>query len=105
MPFDCTATDTTTQFLLELRDRLTPENWRPYAISYPLEFQAGKGCLIQQFDYVVRQRGGLPYDSLRSVQRRLIKAARCKTFDRLARFNDRHTLEDVCALVDKAIAG
>ena len=76
MPFDCTATDTTTQFLLELRDRLTRENWRPYAISYPLEFQAGKGCLIQQLHYVVRQRGGLPYDSLRSVQKRLIKAVR-----------------------------
>ena len=105
MPLDSANLDNTTQFLLELRDRLTTENWRPYAVSNPQDFSEGRGCLIQQFHWVARHSGGLPYDTLRGAQQRLVKAAGCKTFDGLARFNDRRTLGDVCALVEKAIAG
>ena len=105
MPFDCTAMDAPTQFLLELRDRLTPENWRPYPVSNRRDFDAGRGCLIQQFHHVVRHRRPCPRDVVPAVHRRLLDAAGCKRFDDLARFNDGHTLDEVCTLVDRAIAG
>jgi hypothetical protein len=103
MPLDSSGLDATTQFLLSLRDRLTPENWRPYAVSNPRDWSEGRGCLIQQYHWVMRH-AGLPYDSIPEVQARLKKAAGCRRFDGLAYFNDRHTLGEVGELVDKAIA-
>jgi hypothetical protein len=105
MPLDAAGLDATTQFLLKVRDRLTPENWRPYAVSSPRDYSEGLGCLIQQYHYVMRHGGALSYDSILPVQDRLMKAAGCKRFDGLGSFNDTHTLEEVCALVDRAIAG
>jgi len=105
MPLDSTGLDATTQFLLKVRDRLTPENWRPYAVSSPRDYSEGRGCLIQQYHYVMRHGGALPYDNIRPIQARLMKAAGCKRFDGLARFNDTHSLEEVQAVVDRAIAG
>jgi hypothetical protein len=106
MPFDCTALDTATQFLLELRDRLTPENWRPHAVDYR-EFQEGRGCVIQQYQYLMRQPRYrvFPAAEVQDLHKRLKNAVGCRRFYALARFNDSHTLDEVRALVDRAIAG
>jgi len=104
MPLDVTTLDITTQFLLELRDRLTPENWRPYAVSNPRDFSEGRGCLIQQFHKAAQRSFGRPDSKWTEAQRRLMRAAGCQRFHELGAFNDRHTLDEVCALVDKAIA-
>jgi len=104
MPLDTTGLDATTQFLLKLRDRLTPENWRPFAVSNPRDYSEGLGCLIQQYNWVMRH-DELPYDKIPEVQARLRKAGHCKRFNDLATFNDSHSLDEVCALVDRAIAG
>lgn len=104
MPLDSSGLDATTQFLLSLRDRLTPENWRPFAVSNARDYSRGIGCLIQQYNWVMRENG-LAYQDIPEVQARLRKAGHCKRFNDLARFNDSHSLDEVCALVERAIAG
>lgn len=102
MPFDAAKLDATTQLLLKLRDRLTPENWRPHA-SNAIDFNQGRGCLLQQLTH--------------AGAKRFTAGEQCEAFERLrnaagvacnvglSTFNDTHTLEEVQAVVDKAIGG
>jgi len=102
MPFDTAELDPTTLLLMELRDRLTPENWRPHCVA-SVEFVNGRGCLLQQLWHVM----GLQTSSRRQYGKalnRLRDAVGVYYASDIGKFNDSHTLEEVLALVDKAIA-
>ena len=102
MPFDAAEIDVTTTLLLELRGRLTPENWRPYPCETP-EFVNGRGCLIQQLWHVLG--GGVYTRKYGKALSRLRDAVGVHYASDVGKFNDSHTLEEVQAVVDIAIAG
>jgi hypothetical protein len=106
MPFDAGELDATTLLLLRLRDRLTAENWRPH-VSNAVDFDEGRGCMLQQLWYTYRYASGRRYDSkgYNEAICRLKDAVGVPDTTDLGKFNDSHSLEEVQAVVDKAIGG
>ena len=103
MPFDAGELDTTTLLLLKLRDRLTTENWRPCAVDPASYALTGHGCLLQQLWRAAGQR--IDSQEYREVIDRLKDILGVHFAGAIGKFNDTHSLEEVQAAVDKAIAG
>lgn len=96
MPFDPADLPPDTHHLIALRAALTPETWRPYPSD---DRTADYGC-IQQWLWRTRVSGSAElYDS---AYRRLARAV--PNGEPLTCYNDTHTLADMLALIDRAIA-
>jgi len=102
MPFDGVELDTTTLLLLALRDRLTSEYWRPCCLEPGADFDAGQGCLIQQLYHAAAPEHRIAPEYGAALER-LMGAVGVRFAGDLGKFSDSHTLEEVQAVVDKAI--